>query len=221
MRATLVLAALIVAAPAVGHAQDATEARRAQAYDNLRQLEQNQRIGEVERQLSNMEARRQSEEALRALNASRPTTYVVPALPPVVLAPQPPQNNSRAAELQQTQRIEEVERQVTNLELRRQSEANLRALQAPAVAPTPYVVPGSSAATGVSPIGPRRFPAPAATEVAAAAQATVPAATDETAVLAATAEATDPTAAEGGLGDLELAASNARLREIAAAQRGR
>ena len=56
MRATLVLAALIVAAPAVGHAQDATEARRAQAYDNLRQLEQNQRIGEVEEGITAAEA---------------------------------------------------------------------------------------------------------------------------------------------------------------------
>lgn len=132
MRALIVLTALIVAAPAVVHAQDATERRRQQAYENLRQLEQTQRIGEVERQLTNMELRRQTEENLRQLQ--------VPRSP---------------------------------------SEA-------------PYTVPGSSAATGVSPIAPLVLPAGALRP---------------------------GVSAEDALRDLELAASNARLKEIAAAQR--
>ena len=140
MRVLLALTALIVAAPAVVHAQDAAERRREQAYENLRQLDQNQRIGEVERQITNMELRRQAEENLRQLQTPRTTTQA------------------------------------------------------------PYTVPGSSAATGVSPIRPLVLPGAS--------------------VLEATADVRPGVSTEDNLRDLELAASNARLKEIAAAQRG-
>lgn len=146
MRALLLATAALAAIPAVAGAQDATERRRAQAYENLRQLEQSQRIGEVERQLDNIEIRRQSEAALRAL--------------------QPPPRN--------------------------------RTVDAP------YVVAGSSAATGVPALQPRRAP--------------------DVSVLTPYAAASDSKAtgpgAEDIVRDAEIAAANARLREIALAQRG-
>jgi hypothetical protein len=145
MRALLLATAALAAIPAVAGAQDATERRRAQAYENLRQLEQSQRIGEVERQLDNIEIRRQSEAALRAL--------------------QPPPRN--------------------------------RTVDAP------YVVAGSSAATGVPALQPSRPPGEAVLEPYAGPTTTTGAAT-----------------AEDRLRDAELAATNARLREIAQAQRG-
>jgi hypothetical protein len=123
MRAILVLAALIVAVPAVAGAQDATERRRQQMDENFRQLEQNQRIGEVERQLSNMEIRRQSDEALRSLQQ-----------PPVVTNDNP----------------YEVERQLSNMEIRRQSDEALRSLQQPPVVTNdnPYTVPATAVLPG-------------------------------------------------------------------------
>ena len=45
MRALLALAALIVAVPAVTHAQDAAERRRQQTIENLRQMEALNRLG--------------------------------------------------------------------------------------------------------------------------------------------------------------------------------
>ena len=89
MRAILVLAALIAAAPAVAGAQDATERRRQQSLENLRQMEQNQRIGEVERQLSNIELRAQSESALRAIQAPAEITRQNTLIVPQPIIPQP------------------------------------------------------------------------------------------------------------------------------------
>jgi hypothetical protein len=144
MRALLAVTAVLTAIPAVAGAQDATERRRQQAYENLRQMDQVQRVGEVERQLDNMEIRRQSAEALRAL--------------------QPPARN--------------------------------RSIDAP------YVVGGSSAATGV-PALPGRAPGASVLEPSVGVTTTASAGSTE-----------------DRLRDAEMAAANARLREIAQAQRG-
>lgn len=100
MRAIFFLAAIAAAVPAVAGAQDATERRRFQAYENLRQLEQNQRIGEVERQVSNMEIRRQSDDTLRALqNAPRVNTVTIAPPPQVTRGAKSPEDIARDAEL--------------------------------------------------------------------------------------------------------------------------
>lgn len=83
MRATLILAALVIAVPALASAQTPADRRREQMDQNFRQLDQNQRIGEVERQLANMQIREQSDSALRALQTpvtvANDNPYVVPA----------------------------------------------------------------------------------------------------------------------------------------------
>lgn len=201
MRALLVVTAVLAAIPAVADAQNATERRRDQAYENLRQLDQSQRIGEVERQVGNMEIRRQSEEALRALQPPRlraEPAYVPPTIPvTVVPAPQ-----------EQRQRVEAVEQRLSNLEVRRQSDEALGALQTQIPrtrsVDAPYVVAGSSTATGVPALQPRRAP-----DVSVL----TPSAPDSSA------KAIGP-GSEDIIRDAEIAAANARLREIAMAQRG-
>lgn len=182
MRTMLVVAALIVAAPAVANAQDAADRRREQAYDNLRQLEQTQRIGEVERQLSNMEIRRQSDQAISALKSPTTATYNNPR----------PQEYETLRELRRTEPVAEIERQLANIELRRQSDEAINALKSPAAAPVATENPYPLAPVAAPVV---RAPAPAAQAA--------PAAPDSNARAR----------------DAELAASNARLREIAQAQR--
>jgi hypothetical protein len=200
MRAVLVVTAALAAIPAIAGAQTVTEQRRLQAYENLRQLEQSQRIGAVERQLDNLEIRRQSDEALRALQTPRTRAepvYIPPAIP-VTATPAPQE---------QRQRIDAAEQRLTNLEVRRQSDEALQGLQTPRRARStdaPYVVAGSSAATGVPALQPRRAPDVSVLAPYPAADAATPGAV----------------ATEDGLRDAELAAANARLREIAQAQRG-
>lgn len=87
MRAILILTTLLAAAPLVAQAQDATERRREQAYDNLRSLEQTQRLNEVDRQISNIELRQRSEQAMRVLSSQTNTRVAtpLPTAPPTVL----------------------------------------------------------------------------------------------------------------------------------------
>lgn len=191
MRAIVVLAALIAAAPAVATAQDATERRLQRAAENLREMEQNQRIGEVERQVSNMEIRRQSEEVLRALQPPSRTTPTVRSPEDIARDAALVAANARLRDLARTQRVEvrdpasqagqnqridQIEMRLSNIEIRRQRDEALRALQPPA----------QTVADVVAPVAPSP-PADAAAESAAR--------------------------------DAELAASNARLRAIAQAQR--
>ena len=124
MRAIVVLAALIAAAPAVATAQDATERRLQRAAENQREMVQNQRIGEVERQVSNMEMRRQSEEVLRALQPQSQTTPTVRPTGDIarnaeltaaearlreLARTQRAQVRDPASQMEQTQRIDQIE----------------------------------------------------------------------------------------------------------------
>lgn len=112
MRAFLVVAAVLAAIPAVAGAQDATERRRQQAFDNLRQLEQNQRLGDVERQLSNMEIRQQSDATLRAIQAPAViTSQNVLIVPDVTLVPRTLSAEARARDAElaaSNQRLREI-----------------------------------------------------------------------------------------------------------------
>ena len=190
MRAIIVLAAVIAAAPAFATAQDATERRLQRAADNLREMDQNQRIGEVERQVSNMEIRRQSEEVLRALQPQSRTTPTVRSPEDIARDAELAAANARLRDLARTQavqvrdpasqavqnqRIDQIEMRLSNIEIRRQRDEALRALQ-----------PQAPAVVDVAPV---IAPPPA------------------------------DAAAESAARDAELAASNARLRAIAQAQR--